>query len=125
MLSIIKFLSLTLFIAIGGYFLLGISLGEKTLYQHIDRIFHTEEALELKEELGKKVDNAALEIKEKATELAVDRIEKEIDNKKQKDEIKDKSPIEPPITKKDKQDNKADDRAALESLIKEKLKETL
>jgi hypothetical protein len=78
MFKLIKF-SLFLAVIIGGvYFLLGVSFGKKTLGEHLSGISETEEAETLKSEVGKKIDGAAGELKRKASNLALEELDKKV-----------------------------------------------
>lgn len=129
MFKLIKFSLFVATVAVVGYVLLGISLGGKTLYLHLQGIFGTEEAQTLKNEIEKKVDDAADELKDKASNLAKERIREKLDGsdserspeKELSDE--DRRSLDTLISKKNRQDDSADDRLGLHRLIDSKIKE--
>jgi hypothetical protein len=130
MFSFFKFCFLFAAILIVGWFMLGIHLGDKTLYEHLSGISKTEEAQDLKNEIGKKVDDAASDLKDKASSLAEDRLKEEIEKKLKDKEAKDRArrtedrgSLDKLIREKSRENDKAEDRAGLTRLIDTKDKE--
>ena len=132
MFRLIKFTLFLGTIFVVGYLLLGISLGGKTLYSHLQGIFGTEEAQTLKNEIEKKVDDATSSLKDKASNLAADKLreklDKATDDKKSAKEApsdEDRRALDSLIREKNRPEASGDDRDALSRLIGDKLKETL
>lgn len=135
MFKLVKFCLFVVVAVAVGYALLGVSLGQKTLYGHLKSIFSTQEAETLKNEIGKKVDHATGELKDKASALARDRLKEKLDEpneKKNADSPAEKGPSETEadrkslnrlISQKNHPDEASDDRAGLNRLIDEKIKE--
>lgn len=114
-----------------AFFLLSMSFGEKTLWQHLVGISETEEAEELKTEIEKKVDKATSDLKDKASKMA----EKELHKRASDSAGSHAPPAEDELTKEDRRELKKlirakkqeeeirSDQAALQSLIREKRRE--
>ena len=131
MFRLIKFTFFLGTIFVVGYLLLGISLGGKTLYSHLQEIFGTQEAQTLKNEIEKKVDDAASSLKDKASNLAADKLREKLDEKISSEKAPEAAPsaeerraLDSLIHEKSRPEAPADDRAALSRLIGDKLKET-
>jgi Zn-dependent oligopeptidase len=108
MFKLIKFSLLFCLVIAGGYLLLGITFGNKTLYQHLVTISETDEAQTLKSEIGKKVDHATEDIRKKAAELAIDGVKEKLEEVTQSRKGTQTETIS------------ASDKNRLQSLIKEK-----
>ncbi len=128
MIGLLKFIFTAAVFGVIGFFLLSMSFGEKSLWEHLVGISETEEAEELKSEIGKKVDKATVDIKEKATKLA----EEELLKHDTSTDASGEGPAEDKLTKEDRQELKKliqarrlkedirSDQAALHSLIQKK-----
>jgi hypothetical protein len=130
MFSFFKFCLLSALVLIIGWFMLSIHLGDKTLYEHLSGISKTEEAQDLKKEIGRKVDDATNELKDKASSLAEDRLKEELEKKQKDKEAKDpagraedRRSLEKLIQEKSRENEKAEDRVGLTRLIDTKGKE--
>jgi hypothetical protein len=115
MFKLIKFSIFAVLIVAVFYGLLGLSFGDKTLYQHLVTIAETDEAKALKLEIDKKIGGATKDFKQKAKKMAIDHVKKELETVRKK---RDASNAESdPIS--------AEDKASLDALIEEKQSEHL
>ena len=118
-------------IAVVAYLFLILPLGEKTLWEHLVGISKTEEAIDLKQELGKKVDGATTKLKKRATKLAIQELDSQARESKVSGDGKapkevsddDRRQLTQLIQAKKQDDSVSDDRAALGKLIHQKILE--
>ncbi len=128
MFKMIKFLLFFATVFVVGYALLGIPLGGKTLYSHLQGILGTNEAQTLKNEIEKKVDDAADDLKNKASNLAKQHLREKLDEALKdtdgESELsnKDRKSLDTLISRKNRQDDDGNDRPGLDHLIDSKLK---
>ena len=130
---LIKFAVFLFAVIAAGCFLLGLSFGEKTLYQHLVTISETDEARALKTEIEKKVDSATTDITKKAKHLAIEKVKDELEavraEKAKKaaatDSISqtDNASLDALIEKKRADEQLTADRRSLNRLIRQKNKE--
>ena len=131
MLKLFKFSVLMLFALGGGYLLMGLSLGEKTLFQHLASIAETKEAETLKTEIGKKVDDATTDIRKKAKDLAIEKVRGRLEGMTSN---RDTPAADPPSTPDENtvsqrtgkpryKEPQTADRSSLNRLIREKMNE--
>jgi predicted AlkP superfamily phosphohydrolase/phosphomutase len=114
MLKLIKFAVFISLALTAGYFMLGVSFGDKTLLQHLVTISETKEAQTLRDEIGRKVDDATTDITKKARALAIEKVQSELEAvRKEKTEKATESAIEPDAVS-------AADKRSLDALIDEK-----
>ncbi len=127
MFKLIKFALFLATVLIAGYFILGVTLGNKTLFEHLSGISKTDEAETLKSEIGKKIDGATHDLKEKAATMAFEELEEKA--RQEIGEEAEPSPAEPAAADRRGLDtlisrqNRAaegEDRDALDQLIREK-----
>lgn len=132
MFKLIKFVIVLCLIIVAGYLLLGVSFGQKTLYQHLLNISKTEAAQTLKTEIGKKMDHATKDIGTKAKKFAIDGVKerlKTVKESKKADETEtvsktDKEKLQSLIQKKEQAASRQIDRTSLDQLIHKKNQES-
>ena len=129
MFKLIKYCLFIATVVVVGYALLGISLGGRTLYSHLQGILGTEEAQTLKNEIEKKVDDAAEDLKSKASNLAKEHLREQLEetlrdtNNDGEPADADRKSLDTLISRKNSQDDAGNDRAGLNRLIDQKIKE--
>ena len=128
MFTLIKFIFSLTVIAVVAYVFLIMPLGEKTLLEHLVGISKTDEAVDLKQELGKKVEGATSKLKRRASQLAQEELEKQAQESKVSDDSptlkevsrEDRRRLTQLIQTKQREDSEKEDRAALGRLIHQK-----
>ena len=113
MFKLVKFLIALVILAALVYFAAFVKLGEKTLWEHLVGISQTDEAEELKSELGEKAKEIQDDVSSKVPAIGKDEDETKAGKGEEETEKKDSSPLS---------DLSDEDRQALIELLKKKNK---
>lgn len=132
MIKLIKFMIVLCLVIVAVYVLLGVSFGQKTLYQHLLNISKTKEAQTLKTEFVKKVDHTTKDIQKRAKDFTIDGVKerlKTVGESKKAEETDtitktDKEKLQSLIQKKEQSASRQIDRMSLNQLIHKKNQES-